>query len=92
MKTTIINIKTDADVKKSAQKLAGDLGLSLSAIINAYLKNVIRNKEVYFSAIPKMSAELENILRGVEFDIQKNRNLSKIIASKKEMKSYLSSL
>ncbi|MCL5004532.1 MAG: type II toxin-antitoxin system RelB/DinJ family antitoxin [Patescibacteria group bacterium] len=92
MKTTIINIKTDADVKKNAQKLVGDLGLSLSAIINAYLRSIIRNKEVYFSVVPKMSLELENLLGKVEFDIRKNRNLSKAVSDKKELKSYLSSL
>jgi len=89
---TIINIKTETEVKKNAQKLAGDLGFSLSAVVNAYLRQFIRNKEVYFSAVSKMSPELENLLGRVETDILKNRNLSKAIYSKKELESYLSSL
>jgi len=47
---TLINIKTDRDVKISAQKLAKELGLSLSAVVNAYLKaNLFATKAVNFS-------------------------------------------
>ncbi len=36
---TVINIKTEKNVKTHAQKLAKEMGFSLSAIINAYLKH-----------------------------------------------------
>jgi len=55
---TVINIKTDKEVKKNAKKVAEDLGFSLSAVINAYLKQFVRNKEVYFGLVPQMSSEL----------------------------------
>jgi len=90
--TTVINIKTKKELKASAQKIAGDLGLSLSAIINGYLRQFVRNKAAYFSITPQMSNELENLLTSVEYDIQRNKNLSKPLASKREMESYLSSL
>ena len=79
--TTIINIKTKQDLKADAQKIASDLGLSLSAIINSYLRQFVRNKAAYFSVAPQMSSELENLLAGVEYDIQRNKNLSKRIFS-----------
>jgi addiction module RelB/DinJ family antitoxin len=44
MNTAIINIKTNPKVKKQAQKVAEDLGLSLSAVINGYLKQFVRSK------------------------------------------------
>lgn len=88
----LINIKTDKEVKKDAQKIAGNLGLSLSAIINAYLKQFVRNKEVYFSIVSKMTPELEKLLGSTETDIKNKRNLSKSISSKKELELYLSSL
>lgn len=47
--STVINIKTDAKVKKEAQKIAADLGLSLSGAINGFLKQFIRDKAVLFS-------------------------------------------
>jgi len=49
MNSTIINIKTDIEVKKEAQKIAADLGLSLSGVINGFLKQLIRNRAVLFT-------------------------------------------
>ncbi len=46
MNTAIINIKTDAKIKKEAQAVASDLGLTLSGAINGFLKQLIRNKTV----------------------------------------------
>ncbi|TSC90771.1 MAG: Uncharacterized protein G01um10142_262, partial [Parcubacteria group bacterium Gr01-1014_2] len=59
---TMINIKADREVKENAQKLAKELGLNLSAIINANLKQFIRSREVYFSVAPKMTPELERLV------------------------------
>ena len=89
---TMINIKTEKEVKNRAQKLAKEMGLSLSAIINAYLRQFVRNKEICFSTAPKMSPELESLLSRIEFDIQRNRNISKNFSSSKNINEYLNSL
>ncbi len=49
MSTTVINIKTDPKVKKQAQAVAEKLGFSLSAVLNAYLRKLIRTRKVEFS-------------------------------------------
>lgn len=92
MKTTIINIKTEPQIKANAQMIANDLGISLSAIINAYLNQLVKTKEVYFSLAPRMSSKLENLLDKVESDIRENKNLSKTFSTKKEVEDYLLSL
>lgn len=89
---TVINIKTEKQVKQNAQKLAKSLGLSLSAVINAYLKQFVRNKAVNFSVAPQMSNELENLLGSAEFDIQRKRNLSNVVSSKTKLKKHFDSL
>ena len=89
---TVINIKTDKEVKKDAQKIAADLGFSLSAIINAYLKQFVRNKEVYFGNIPHMSSGLEKLLRGIEKDIKEKKNISSGFSTKKEIEKHFSNL
>ena len=86
---TVINIKTDENIKKGAQKLAKELGLSLSDVINASLRNFVRTREVYFSAVPRMTAELERFLGVVESDIKKGKNLSPAFSSSEEIKNYL---
>jgi addiction module RelB/DinJ family antitoxin len=51
MKATI-NIKADKEVKENAQELAEDLGVPLSVVINAFLKEFIRNRSFSFSSVP----------------------------------------
>ncbi|MDD4352004.1 MAG: type II toxin-antitoxin system RelB/DinJ family antitoxin [Candidatus Gracilibacteria bacterium] len=46
MYNTTINLKTDQQTKKQAQKIAEEMGFSLSSIINAYLKQFVRNKKI----------------------------------------------
>ena len=49
MNSTVINIKTDVKVKKEAQKIVSDLGLSLSGAINGFLKQLVRTKTISFT-------------------------------------------
>lgn len=89
---TIINIKADKEVKENAKKLAKELGLPLSTIMNAYLKEFIRNRSVYFSQIPRMSRELEALLGLVEGDLRRKRNISRALHSYEEVSRHLDSL
>lgn len=49
MNTAVINIKTDPKVKAQAQEVAGELGFSLSALMNGYLRQLVRTRRVDFS-------------------------------------------
>jgi addiction module RelB/DinJ family antitoxin len=49
MNNAVIQIRTDQELKESAQKVAEELGFSLSSLIKAFLKNVTRTKTVTFS-------------------------------------------
>lgn len=88
----MINIKADKEVKEGAQRVAAELGLPLSSIVNAFLKEFIRNKEVSFSAVPRMTPYLENVLGIIEEDIKKGRNMSPSFSSAKEANAYLDTL
>lgn len=86
---TVIHIKANKEVKENAQKAAKDLGLTLTDVINASLRNFIRTREVIFSDIPQMTPELEKRLEKVEDDIKHNRNLSPEFKTAAEAISYL---
>ena len=88
----VINIKADPAVKRQAMKVAKELGMPLSVIINAYLKQFVRSRAVYFTATPQMSAALEKMLKPIEEDIKLGRNIVKTVASPEELDEYLSSL
>lgn len=84
-----MNIKTDKEVKEKAQKLAGDLGLSLSAIVNAYLRQLVREEEIYFSAASKMTPRLEALVEEARQDFVKKKNISPLFSSAKAAIKYL---
>lgn len=46
---TVINFKTDKNIKKQAKKIAETMGLNLSDILNVYLRKFIKSKELYIS-------------------------------------------
>lgn len=86
---TVIYIKADKEVKENAAKVARELGLNLSDVINASLRNFIRTREVIFSDTPRMTPELEKLLDKVEEDIKNKRNLVGPFSSAEEMDKYL---
>lgn len=88
----MINIKADREVKENAKKVAADLGLPLSSIMNAFLKEFIRNRSVSFSATPRMTPYLESILGRVEQDIKGKKNIVGPFTTAEEMDRYLDSL
>ncbi len=73
MKSAVINIKTDATVKRKAQKVASQLGFSLSSLINAYLRDIVRNKSVHFSLTEEPSDYLLRVLKESEKDRKAGR-------------------
>lgn len=48
MNTAIVNIKIESALKEKAQKLASDMGLTLTAVINRYLKDFVATKKITF--------------------------------------------
>ena len=89
---TVIHIKADKEVKENAARAAKELGLNLSDVINASLRNFIRTRKVVFSDTPRMTPELEKLLDRVEEDIKHNRNIIGPFKNAKEANDYLDSL
>ncbi|HCM82743.1 MAG: hypothetical protein UW37_C0011G0008 [Candidatus Gottesmanbacteria bacterium GW2011_GWA2_44_17] len=50
MNTAVINVKLNPDLKVQAQNVAQELGLSLSSLVNACLKQVVRARTVTLRA------------------------------------------
>src|SRR3989338_1019477 len=98
MNTAVINIKINPQVKKDAQKVAGKLGLSLSSLINGYLRQLIKTKTVTFSLREEPSEYMIQALKESRKDIKAGRVISfkkpnhaldyldKIIADEKKSK------
>ena len=76
MKTSVVNVKVDPEVKKQAQKVAAELGLSLSAIIKAQLKQLIRTKSVNLSTLEEPTDEAVRALNESLEDVKAGRVVS----------------
>ncbi len=70
MQTAVINIKTHPETKKKAQQVAQELGISLSGLINGYLKQLIKTKRVEFSLSEEPSQYLIDSLKESQSDIK----------------------
>ncbi len=92
MNTTSIHIKIETDIKRQAQKAAGDLGLSLSAVTKSLLKQFIRTKQLSVGAIER--PEIPNAyLRKILEESEKETGDGGIsFKNSKEVLSYLDSL
>lgn len=94
MHTIILALKTDKELKEQAQEIAADLGFSLNALLNAYLRQLVKYKMIYFSAEPatyRMSEWLEKELQEIEKDIKQGRNFSPPLKDEEAVK-YLKEL
>lgn len=89
MDTVIINVKTESGIKAQAKKIAADLGFSLSSLINAYLRQLIKSKTIYFSLVSEEPTEfLLKSLEESETDRKKGR-VSPSFDNSKEAVSWL---
>ena len=73
---TVISVRTDVSTKTKAQAVAKDIGIPLSTLLNAYLRQLIANRSVNFSVEPRLRPEVEKELLRIEADIKTGRNLS----------------
>lgn len=74
MDTAVINIRTDAAVKSQFQQVAKELGLGVSALLNALMRQVIKTKRVELEARPEIpSAYLVEALQESTSDIRQGR-------------------
>ena len=77
MNTTSILIKTDPNLKKEAQKTADEMGISLTSVINRYLKHFIQTKSITFTVEDEQPTEYFNVsLHEAEEDIKAGRVIS----------------
>lgn len=72
---TTINIKVDEETKKEAQRIADELGFSLSAILKGYLRQFVRTKEVNVRLEEPSDYLIESIKESNE-DIRAGRAVS----------------
>ena len=89
---TIINIKADRDVKEGAFKVAQEMGIPLSTVINAFLRRFIADRSITFTIQPKPNRTFEKVLKQAGKDLIKGKNLSPLFVNTSKMDRYLDTL
>jgi addiction module RelB/DinJ family antitoxin len=87
-----LTIKIDASVKAQAQSLAKKLGLSLSAIVENQLREVVRERRVVFEEQLTPTEDTTKVLDEIEADVRAGRNLSKPFSSFEDLEQHLNKL
>lgn len=70
MSNTVISVKIDKDVKASAQEVANSAGLTLSTLVNAYLRQVAATRRIELYAPEPMTPKLEKLIEEVESELK----------------------
>ncbi len=89
MKTSALSIKIDPKVKQDAQRVADRLGFSLSAIVNASLKNLVRSKTVSYSLL-EPTPFLKHAIDSARKDRMKGKSVGPFTSSSAMLRSLAS--
>lgn len=91
MKTAVLNVKVDEQVKKQAQVVASSFGIPLSTLVNAYLNELAITGQIHFSAVEIMTPKMEKLIEQAEKEI-KAGEVSGPFNTAEESIAYLKSL
>ena len=87
----LLNVKIDQETKVAAQKLAREMGLSLSAVVNGNLKHFVNERHIYFEAPLVPNKKTRRLLDAAEKDIKAGRNIVGPFDTAEEMLRSLNS-
>jgi len=85
----ITSIKLDKNIKSEATELAKDLGLSLSSVINATLKQFVSERRVVFSSTPLFNDKTRKEFLLMKADVENGKDISKSFTNTKDLKKEL---
>ncbi len=69
MKTAVLNVKVDENVKKQAQIVASSFGIPLSTLVNACPTELAETGQIHFSAVEIMTPKMEKLIAQAEKEI-----------------------
>lgn len=87
--TTIISVKIDKDLKEQASKVANELGFSLSAVIKANLKKLVRERKIEVNLDSEYNPEFMKSVLEAEEDYKNGINFSPPLRTAQEIEEYL---
>lgn len=87
----MLNIKVDKTLKERAQKVAKELGLPITTVVNNYLREFVEERRVVFSDHPMPNRRTRMELDAALKDVREGKNLSPAFKSVGDAIRYLES-
>ena len=70
---TVISVKVDKGIKESAQEVANSAGLTLSSLVNSYLRQVAATRRIELYSPEPMTPKLEKLIEEVEAELKSGK-------------------
>lgn len=86
---TILNVKVDKEEKEKAKQIAAQMGVPLSTIINAHLREFIRTREFSIKLEPVLKSGVEKELLKRSREYHKNPKVVYSTSSRAEVRKFL---
>lgn len=88
MNTAVVTTKIDPQTKREAMRTANELGIPLSVVIKAFLKQFITTRSITFRASEEPSNYLKSVIKKAEENYRKG-NTSPAFRNAKDAIKYL---
>ena len=86
---TLLNIKVDKAEKEKAQQIAAQMGVPLSTIMNAQLREFIRTREFSIKLEPVLKPRVEKELLRRSREYHKNPKVAYTTSSMAEVRKFI---
>ena len=86
-----MNIRVDEATRRDLKEFAAKLGIPASSLVNASIRQMLRNREVTFTTTLEPTPYLKKIIKEAEADYAAGKNITRI-KTEAELKDFFSSL
>jgi addiction module RelB/DinJ family antitoxin len=87
--STVLNVKIDEKLKKEAQKAAKDLGLPMSIVVAAGLREFVRTRSITISDEPRLKPAVEAELLRLSAEAKEGVNVSPAFTNAEDAITWL---
>lgn len=87
--STVLHVKLDQKLKDEAQETARALGLPLSTVVAANLREFVKTRSVTISDLPRLNVQTAKILKARSDDVSVGKNVSPSFKSIDDAKKWL---
>ena len=88
MNTTIL-LKTDKELKNEASRVAKELGVPLTTVMNAYLRQFVRDRRISLSIEPQLSDKKLKELLAISAEMDADIKNQKVFTNADDLLKHL---